>query len=223
MMYIAFEGIDGSGKSTMAVKAAEYLRSIGYGVDDVKCPGTTVVGMRIHAMLHSIQDLSMLEYQLLCTTAALSLEPIVDDAIEVGNNIVADRWNNSSRYAYGLASGVTETEVEELEMLAVLESPTFFILLMSDDIGECLARNHDVEDGDNYAERAGARFLGQVQGNYLRAAKKRMWAPWYVVDVTGREIIDVWGDCLNVIRGRLVEEEHEEARRRNDGDKTRED
>jgi len=206
MMYIAFEGVDGTGKSTMVERATQFLNNAGWGAQAVKCPGTTELGMRIHHMLHTLEGVSQLEYQLLCTVAGLSLEPIVDGCFEDCRNVVADRWNNASRYAYWMAMGGNEQQIFELETMAILTPPSYFILLVTEDVGGCLARNKGVEVGENYAERAGVTFLERVQHYYLRAAEKSMWAPWWIVDATpGRGVDEVWGDCHRIIGSKMIE------------------
>ena len=49
--YIAFEGIEGTGKSTMAARLTNHLETLGNKVLRVREPGGTVTGERIRRVL----------------------------------------------------------------------------------------------------------------------------------------------------------------------------
>ena len=51
-MFITFEGIDGSGKTTQITQVADYLRQAGYTVLLTREPGGTAIGDQVREVLH---------------------------------------------------------------------------------------------------------------------------------------------------------------------------
>lgn len=96
--YIAFEGIDGAGKSTVAEAVAERLRTHGRTVATVREPGGTAVGEAIREiLLHSHDDLVPWSEALLFAAgraqlAAQTIEPLLAE----GTWVVTDRSVYSS-------------------------------------------------------------------------------------------------------------------------------
>lgn len=96
--YVAFEGIEGAGKSTVASLVAERLRQSGADVVEVREPGGTVTGERIRQiLLHDDEDLSPWTEALLfsASRAQLAAETI-EPALARGSWVIGDRSVYSS-------------------------------------------------------------------------------------------------------------------------------
>ena len=96
--YIAFEGVDGAGKSTVAEAVAEQLRAEGRQVVTVREPGATAVGEAIREiLLHSHDDLVPWAEALLFAAARAQLaEQTVRPLLEAGAWVLSDRSVYSS-------------------------------------------------------------------------------------------------------------------------------
>jgi dTMP kinase len=111
-LFITLEGIDGSGKTTQFKRLVQYLRRLGYKVRATREPGGTAVGEKVRAILLTSQDhLSPLtELALFYAARAQHIEDVIRPALERGEVLVSDRFNDCSfvyqGYARGLGVGV---------------------------------------------------------------------------------------------------------------------
>ena len=109
-MFVSFEGIDGSGKSTQARLLAEAL-----GADTVAIrePGGTDAAERIRTLLADPDlELDPLAELLLFLAARADLtERVIRPALEADRDIVADRFSDSSVAYQGAARGLGVGEV----------------------------------------------------------------------------------------------------------------
>ena len=113
--YYAFEGIDGSGKSTQATLLEEYFKSQGKEVLRTKEPTDGVVGQLIRKVLNKEITLPAISLQyLFCADRAAHLQDVVIPALKEGKIVISDRslW---SAIAYGIVDqGVPQEEKEHL-------------------------------------------------------------------------------------------------------------
>ncbi len=109
-MFISFEGIDGSGKSTQARLLAEAL-----GADTVAIrePGGTEAAERIRTLLAdpAVELEPLAELLLFLAARADLVERVVRPALEAGRDVVADRFSDSSVAYQGAARGLGVGEV----------------------------------------------------------------------------------------------------------------
>jgi dTMP kinase len=96
--YIAFEGIEGAGKSTVAEKVAEQLRDDANQVVTVREPGGTRTGERIRGVLLDADGTPghWAEALLFAAARAQLAEEVVGPALAAGNWVVSDRSVYSS-------------------------------------------------------------------------------------------------------------------------------
>lgn len=116
-MFIALEGVDGSGKTTQAARLAEAL-----GPDTVlvREPGGTAAGEHIRDLLKDpeVRLDPMAELLLFCAARAQLVEEVIRPALEAGRTVVCDRFSDSSVAYQGAARGLGTERVEELCDLA---------------------------------------------------------------------------------------------------------
>lgn len=116
-MFIALEGVDGSGKTTQAGRLAEAL---GAGTVLVREPGGTGAGERIRELLKDpeVRLDPMAELLLFCAARAQLVTEVIRPALEAGRDVVCDRFGDSSVAYQGVARGLGAERVEELCDLA---------------------------------------------------------------------------------------------------------
>jgi dTMP kinase len=112
-MFISLEGIDGSGKTTQAKLLA---KALGERTVLVREPGGTETGERIRTLLKDpALDLDPLaELLLFCAARAELVADVVGPARERGEDVVCDRFSDSSVAYQGIARGLGVERVEEI-------------------------------------------------------------------------------------------------------------
>ncbi len=116
-MFIALEGVDGSGKTTQAARLAEAL---GPETLLVREPGGTKAGERIRELLKDpdVRLDPMAELLLFCAARAQLVEEVIRPALDSGRTVVCDRFSDSSVAYQGVARGLGSDRVAELCDLA---------------------------------------------------------------------------------------------------------
>lgn len=95
-MYIVFEGIVGAGKSTQALRFAEYLEKNGKSVVRVREPGTTPISEDIRTLaqgkIWEDEDMHPITNAYLYAAArAQTLHTVVTPALRDGKTVISDR------------------------------------------------------------------------------------------------------------------------------------
>ena len=106
-MFVTFEGVDGSGKSTQARLLAERLRSEGREVVLTREPGGTDAGERIRdLLLHGESLAPWAEASLFAAARAQLVDEVIRPALARSADIVSDRYLDSSLAYQGIARGL---------------------------------------------------------------------------------------------------------------------
>lgn len=136
-MFISFEGIDGSGKSTQARLLAEALRADGREVVLTREPGGSAGAEQIRRLLvEGRTDRWSPETELLLFTAARRdhLERTIRPALDRGAWVVTDRFADSTRVYQGVARADLAQTVEDLHRLLIgLEPDRTFVIDLDPD------------------------------------------------------------------------------------------
>ena len=116
-LFVTFEGIDRSGKTTQAEKLRHAL---GDDAVAVREPGGTEVGERIRELLKDANlELSPEGEALLFSAARAELVGrVIRPALAEGNVVISDRFLDSSLAYQGLARGLGVEEIEQLGRFA---------------------------------------------------------------------------------------------------------
>jgi dTMP kinase len=132
-MFITFEGLDGSGKSTQAKLLAEALAGEGRDVVMTREPGGTELGERVRALVLAEGEVSpWAEAALFAAARAQLVEEVIAPALERGAEVICDRYLDSSLAYQGIARGLGLDRVLELNLQAVggvLPDRTFLLLV----------------------------------------------------------------------------------------------
>ncbi len=167
-MFVTFEGIDGSGKSTQAGLLAEALAADGRDVVATREPGGTEAGERIRELILSGPEIApWTEAALFAAARAQLVEEVIAPGLARGADVVCDRYLDSSLAYQGIARGLGVERVLELNVHAIkgiLPDRTFLLLV---DPGEAARRRR--EPGDRI-EREDEDFRARVAEAYRELA-----------------------------------------------------
>ncbi|GAA3790317.1 hypothetical protein GCM10022226_06550 [Sphaerisporangium flaviroseum] len=120
-MFIAFEGGEGSGKTTQSRLIAIWLRDQGFDVVQTREPGSTKVGMRLRAILldSAHQGLSARSETLLyAADRAEHVEKVIRPALERGAMVTCDRYVDSSLAYQGAGRELEAQDVAKVNSWA---------------------------------------------------------------------------------------------------------
>jgi dTMP kinase len=163
-MFVTFEGVDGSGKSTQARLLAASLRAEGREVVEIREPGGTRLGERIRELLLHGEDVSpWAETALFAAARAQLVNEVVRPALEGGADVVCDRYLDSSLAYQGLARGLGLEPVLELNLLAtggLMPDRTFLIRVPPEDAAARRSPEGDriESEGEAFAEDVGRAY-----------------------------------------------------------------
>ncbi|MEE3316952.1 MAG: dTMP kinase [Pseudomonadota bacterium] len=138
-LFITFEGIDGSGKSTQARLLAEHLRATGRAVHLTREPGGSTGAEDIRALvLQGNPDRWSPETELLLFTAARRdhLEKTITPRVAAGDIVISDRFVDSTRIYQGITRSQLRAEVDQLHALMIgREADLTFLIDMDPETG----------------------------------------------------------------------------------------
>jgi len=107
-LFITFEGLDGSGKTTQMRRLAAWLTASGRTVVSLRQPGTTALGDRLRAVLLDSRSESALgpitplaEMALMFADRAQAIAEIIEPALAAGSIVLCDRYTDSSEAYQG--------------------------------------------------------------------------------------------------------------------------
>jgi dTMP kinase len=167
-MFVTFEGVDWSGKSTQAVLLAEWLRGVGRTVVATREPGGTTVAEGVRDLvLHGAHMAPWAEAALYAAARADHAAQVIRPALGRGDDVVCDRYLDSSVAYQGIARGLGEQRVRDLSLIVtegLLPDRTFLVLLDPEQALRRATGDHD------RIEREGAEFMGKVDAGYRALA-----------------------------------------------------
>jgi len=167
-VFVTFEGIDGSGKSTQADLLREWLEQQGHTVVATREPGGTALGERVRELLLDGDAMAPWTEAALFTAARAELvEHVIGPALADGAEVVCDRYVDSSLAYQGVARGLGVERVLGFNVDAVrgmLPDVTFLLLV---DVDEARKRSAAARDR---IEQEGDAFLSLVDNGYRQLA-----------------------------------------------------
>ena len=163
-MFVSFEGLDGSGKSTQAQRLAARLEAEGFEVVATREPGGTELGERVRDLvLHGGHVNPWAEALLYAAARAQHVEVVIRPALGRGASVVCDRYLDSSVAYQGVGRELGLDRVLQLNLAAVgglLPDRTFLLALDVAEIGSRLPAEPDrlERESDEFHARAAAGY-----------------------------------------------------------------
>jgi dTMP kinase len=198
-MFITFEGLDGSGKSTQAELLAEAVRGTGREVVATREPGGTPLGEQVRELLLRGDEISPWAEAALFTAARAELvDRVIAPALDSGALVICDRYLDSSLAYQGVARGLGVDRVLELNLTAIrgqLPDRTFLLEIDPD-----AAARRVGQEGDRI-EQEDERFRRQVANAYRLLAET---FPQRIEVVDGnRPPVDIAKEIFGLVRESL--------------------
>ncbi len=172
--FIAFEGIEGCGKSTQAKKLHEFFLSQKIPTILTREPGGTSAGEKIREILidEKIAKLSAKTELLLNFAARLEhVEKLIKPALAEDKIVISDRFFYST-YAYqGSAFGLDESLIDEVRKMAIADFAPDITFLIDVPVETAFGRIQGRLENNRY-EKLGHDFHQKVRNGFLHLAKK---------------------------------------------------
>ncbi|MCB1389046.1 MAG: dTMP kinase [Rhodobacteraceae bacterium] len=202
-VFVTFEGIDGSGKSTQARLLAEALRGFGRDVVLTREPGGSPGAEEIRRLvLEGDPDRWSAETEILLFTAARRdhLERTIEPALAAGRVVVCDRFADSTRMYQGLSRGDLRALVDQLHALMIGREPDLTVLIdMDPEVG--LSRAKGRQGTEERFEDFGPGLQRRMRAGFLALAEE-FPARFRVID-GARGVDAVAADVLATVRAAL--------------------
>jgi dTMP kinase len=173
-MFITFEGLDFSGKSTQATILVERLKKTNPAVHFLREPGGTTISERIRDILLDKKNLELndaAELLLFSAARAQLVKEIIVPAIQRGEIVVCDRYYDSTTAYQGFGRGINTDAVKSINRLATGGTDpdiTFFVDIPVDEIE---SRKQKAGMAFDRMESSGRAFYERVRSGYYEIAR----------------------------------------------------
>jgi dTMP kinase len=170
-LFVAFEGGEGSGKTTQARLVAIWLRELGYDVVTTHEPGATKVGMRLRALLLDTAHTGMssrAEALMYAADRAEHVSSVIVPALARGAIVITDRYVDSSLAYQGTGRSLPVAEILRLNTWATGgRMPDLTVLLDMDPLQGLQRRTRSADR----LEAEPAEFHDRVRSGFLALAR----------------------------------------------------
>jgi dTMP kinase len=175
-MFVTFEGIEGTGKSTQIKKVREYLESKGRDVFLTLEPGGSRVGRELRKMLLHVdnRDITPItELFLYLADRAQHVAQVIRPELDAGKVVLCDRFADSTIVYQGYGRGLDTKTLRELNEVAVdgLWPDLTIVLDIDPEIGLKRAMLRNIEDGkakeEGRFEAEHISFHNKIREGYL--------------------------------------------------------
>lgn len=170
-MFITFEGIDGSGKSTQLELLAKVLEASGRQVVVTRNPGGTEFGLELRQILlhHPGQVFPISELLLFISDRAQHMDEVVFPALKQGKIVLCDRHMDSTVAYQGYGRGLSLETIQELNRIA-LQGKLPDLTLLFDGDPQVLAQRVTRRGQADRMEGEALDFHTRVREGYLALA-----------------------------------------------------
>lgn len=207
-LFITFEGMDGSGKTTQMHRLALRLRGMGRTVLETTEPGGPPIAMKIRRILldSANQELSpAAEILLYFASRAQNVDEWIAPALHRGEIVLADRFTDSSLVYQGCGRGLGADAVDALDGIACRGLKPHLTILVDVDAEASLARARARNLAEPHCETRmddqSLEFHRKVYDAYHALAARE---PERVKLVNGRTGIDaIEQEVWNIVSGHV--------------------
>jgi dTMP kinase len=179
-MFISFEGIDGSGKTTQINHMIKFLQDHRHNCVITREPGGTRIGEKIRAILLDpvSKDMDPLTELLLYTAdRAQHIKEFVSPFLSAGKTVLCDRFYDATVVYQGFARGLDIGLIDKLHKLLFGNLKPDITILLDLPPEKGLSRawkqieNGDRENVETRFEKEKLSFHNKVRSGYLELAR----------------------------------------------------
>jgi len=178
-LFITFEGIEGSGKTTQIARLAARLEQSGRSVLLTREPGGCPVADAIRSVLLRPDHAGMVprsELLLYAAARAQHVEEVIRPALDAGRWVLCDRFADATLAYQGFGRGLDSALIEQVNRLSTQGLVPDLTLLLDLPAADGLARARDrnalrAGANDDRFEREEMAFHHRVRNGYLRLAE----------------------------------------------------
>lgn len=180
-MFITFEGIEGSGKSTQVQRLVAALQYRGKDCIATREPGATGIGKKIRAILLDSANSDMLsttELLLYAADRAQHIHEIIAPALQSGKIVISDRFFDATTVYQGYARGLDLDQIWQLHRMVLGALRPDLTLVLDLPVGQGLERawqrigTRTADTREDRFEKEAMSFHEKVRGGYLTLAKQ---------------------------------------------------
>ncbi|SRR5579875_987929 len=202
-MFITFEGVEGSGKSTQAELLKVFLLKQGHEVALTREPGWGALGRLIRKMLLEEKDLDLdplAELYLFCADRTQHVRDFIKPMLKEGYIVICDRFTDSTIAYQGYGRRIDLELVERVSKTAALSLKPDLTILLNLPVRVGLSRL-EKRSGKTKIDEEPVEFHERVRSGYISIAQKEPKRV-KVVNAT-RDIDEVQEEIRTVVLGRL--------------------
>ena len=181
-LFIVFEGIDGTGKSTQVRLLAEKLKKLGYAVVATREPTDGPYGQKIRELFLDRNSVSQNEeLELFMADRAQHVEQVIAPALSDGRIVISDRYYLST-VAYQGANGMDPEMIQQKN--AEFPVPDLAIILEIEPArGIDRIQNNRNEHPNTFEEEANLRKVAKIFADLPQSFIKRINGSGSIEDV----------------------------------------
>lgn len=185
-IFVTFEGIEGSGKSTQLGFLAAHLRATGHDVVETREPGGTPAGLALRGLLlgpEAVPLEPLAELHIYCADRAQHVATVIRPALAAGRIVLCDRFSDSTIAYQGYGRGLDLDTVCDLDRFARNGLEPGVSFLLDCPVDEGLRRARARRAGGDRFEDAPVAFHERIRDGFrlLAAAEPERF---HVVDAT---------------------------------------
>lgn len=173
---IAFEGIDGAGKSCQMAQVTEYLQMRGYKTVNTREPGGTDIGVQIRKLLLNVVNGNMhphCELLLYAADRSQHVDEIIAPALSEGKIVLTDRYALSTVAYQGYGRHLEADLIEQLNQIATSGLKADLTFVFDIDRETAAQRIASGRNGNlDRLEKEDASFFERVRQGFLDVASK---------------------------------------------------
>lgn len=171
--FISLEGIEGAGKTTLALSLEEALRARGLAVRRTREPGGTPLAERLRAVLlePGVEPVGVhAETLLMFAARAIHLQNLIRPALQRGEWVICDRFTDATRAYQGGGRGVPAALIEQLAQAVHPDLWPHRTLLLDLPVALGATRARARRGQPDRIEQEAAEFFERVRETYRQIA-----------------------------------------------------
>jgi dTMP kinase len=184
-VFITFEGIEGSGKTTQVARLAKLLREKGYRVAETREPGGTPLAEQVRGIMLNMPSNAPTEHQVRRPTEPITSEceaalvlaaraqhvtQVIRPALQQGEIVLCDRFSDSTLAYQGYARGLDIRTLRTFNRFATRGLTPDLTLLFDVPVEMGLARRRRYDTEQNRLDRETRQFHTRVRTGFLDLA-----------------------------------------------------